>query len=241
MKLYIIRHAQSTNNALADQRDRVSDPDLTELGYQQRDVVAQFLASGTDPEYRIGSTEEETVVGNPHGFQITHLYCSAMHRALLTAQPIGQALGLTPEVWIDIHEFGGIFLDHHDGRGKVGYPGLTRSEILAEFPNYRLPDEVSEEGWWHKGFEERAVSGGRAIVVANQLRERAVRDECIAMVSHGGFIDSLLKALLNQLPSPYFYYHHYNTAITRIDFSADGTLHIRHINRFDHLSHDLLS
>ena len=140
MELYIIRHAQSTNNALADLRDRVRDPALTELGQRQAEIVAEHLASGTNLELSVGTTEEDTSVRQRHGYGLTRLYCSAMYRALQTAQPIGEALDLAPEVWIDIHEHGGIFLDHGEADGLVGYPGQTRSEILAEFPNYVLPN-----------------------------------------------------------------------------------------------------
>ncbi len=241
MKLYIVRHGQSTNNALADQSDRVYDPALTELGQRQAEFVAQHLANGVDPEYRLGVLAEDTSVKNRHDYNITRLYCSAMYRALLTARPIGEALGLTPEVWVDIHEAGGMFLDHYDGRGKVGYPGKTHSEILAEFPNYVLPDEVTEDGWWRGGFELRSACYGRAIKVAYQLGKLADSDERIAIVSHGGFIDALMKALLNQLPGQRIFYHHYNTAISRVDFRPDGTLDVRHINRFDHLPPELIS
>ena len=48
MELYIIRHAQSSNNALADERERVCDPHLTELGRQQAELLAAHLAAGPD-------------------------------------------------------------------------------------------------------------------------------------------------------------------------------------------------
>ncbi len=243
MKLYIIRHAQSTNNALTDQRGRVSDPNLTKLGFQQAEVVAEHLGQGFDPEYRIGASDEDTTLRRRHSYNITHLYCSAMYRALLTARPIGRALGLIPEVWVDIHEHGGIFLNHGDERGLVGYPGKTRSEILGEFPDYIMPDGVTEAGWWDpaKGMEDWPGCQGRAIKVAAQLMDRAAGNDHIAIVTHGGFIDALLKALTQQLPNRRLYYHHYNTAIARIDFRPDGTLDIRQINRFDHLPAELIS
>ena len=48
MQLYIVRHAQSTNNALADIRDRVCDPTLTELGERQAEIVGGHLAAGIE-------------------------------------------------------------------------------------------------------------------------------------------------------------------------------------------------
>ncbi|MCB0192455.1 MAG: histidine phosphatase family protein [Anaerolineae bacterium] len=243
MKLYIIRHAQSTNNALANQKDRVCDPELTELGHQQAKVVAEHLAHGVDPEYVVGVSEEDTAADSRQGYKIDHLYCSAMHRSMLTAKPISEALGLTPEVWIDIHEHGGIFLDHGGEKGIVGYPGKRRSDILAEFPNYTLPPTVTDEGWWRmeNGKEDWPGCHGRAIRVYRTLRERAPSRENIAIVTHGGFMDALMKAITNQLPNPSLIYHHYNTSITRVDFRPDGKTDLRYINRFDHLPAEMIS
>jgi broad specificity phosphatase PhoE len=241
MELYFIRHAQSTNNALAHHRERVCDPPLTELGLRQAKVVAQHLTNGQTPEAAKSSSVEATRSNHRRGYSITRLYCSPMMRALQTAQPIGQALGIAPEIWVNIHEQGGIFLDHGEAGGIIGYSGKTRSEILSEFPNFQLPDDVTEGGWWNNGYEEWPACHGRAIKVARQLREWGHNDERIALVSHGGFIDALLKALCNQLPSHHLCYHHYNTAITRLDFDQDNRLHLRYLNRVDHLPSELIS
>jgi 2,3-bisphosphoglycerate-dependent phosphoglycerate mutase/probable phosphoglycerate mutase len=225
-------------------RDRVMDPALTDLGHRQAQAVAQHLATGINPEMSIGMSEEDTSVRRRQGYGITRLYCSAMHRALQTAQPIGQALNLAPEVWIDLHEHGGIYLDHGPEGGLVGYPGRTRSEILAEFPNFVLPDEITDAGWWNRGHEDWPACQGRAIRVAGQLRELAEQidqNERVAMVSHGGFLAVLLKALLNHLPGSDIFYHHFNTAITRLDFQSNGKLDVRYLNRIPHLSPELVS
>lgn len=241
MELYIIRHAQSTNNVLADQQNRVCDPPLTELGKRQAEIVARHLANGANPELSKMTSVEATGAHSRRGYGITRLYCSAMWRSLQTAQPLGAALGLTPEVWIDIHEQGGIFLNHGDGQGFVGYSGKTRAEILAEFPDYVLPDDITEQGWWNRDYETWPACHGRAIKVALDLRKRAAHDERIAIVSHGGFIDALLKALLNQLPGHHLFYHHYNTAISRVDFRSEDRLEMVYLNRVNHLPAELVS
>lgn len=235
MELYIIRHAQSTNQVLENQAERNFDPPLTDLGRRQAEILARHLATGTQRE---PSTNDN---GGRYGYGITQLYCSPMWRALQTAQPVGQALGLTPEVWIDIHEQGGIYLDHGESGGIVGYPGKTRSEILREFPNYLLPEGITEQGWWNQGKEDRSACIGRAIRVVQELQKRSEGEERIAIVSHAGFIDAFLKALLNQLPGYHLWYHQYNTAISRIDFGRDGRMHIRYLNRVDHLPPELIS
>ena len=50
MDLFIIRHGQSANNALANIKDRQVDPPLTDLGVQQANELARFLMDGDIPE-----------------------------------------------------------------------------------------------------------------------------------------------------------------------------------------------
>lgn len=234
MQLYIIRHAQSTNNALTNREDRGCDPPLTDLGRQQAELLAQHLATGTQ-------REPAATAGRVQGYGLTHLYCSPMWRALLTAQPVGQALGLAPEVWIEIHEQGGIYLDEGDQRAPIGRPGKTRAEILADFPNYILPDGITKEGWWKGARDDRASCIARAVRVTQRLRERCENEERVALVSHAGFTDALLKALLNQLPGHDLRYHQYNAAISRIDIEAADRVHVRYLNRLDHLPPRLIT
>jgi broad specificity phosphatase PhoE len=77
--------------------------------------------------------------------------------------------------------------------------------------------------------------------VTNTLRDWSASRQNVAIITHGGFMNVLLKALTNQLPASQIYYHHFNTAITRVDFRSDGALSLRYINRFDHLPPDLIS
>lgn len=245
MELYLIRHGQSANNALPDDNGRVHDPPLTALGQQQAAAVAQYVKNAIQPDPIIASPQTgQTQPLRQVGYGITHLYSSAMYRALQTAAPIGQALGITPQVWVDIHEHGGIYLDHADGRGKVGFPGKTRTEILAEFADYILPENLTEQGWWNQGYEELAACQLRAVQVAKQLREWAVgihQDARVALVTHGTFMDNLIKALLNYGQANGHFHWHYNTAITRLDFVREDFTVVRYINRIEHLTPELVS
>ncbi len=224
MHVYLIRHAQSENNVLTSDNlhRRKVDPDLTELGYRQREALADFLANEAD-------LADQT-------FAVSRLYTSAMYRSLLTTQPVSAALNLRPEVWLDLHEKGGMFLRQN---GRVdGFGGMSRSAIMSQFPDYRLPDTVSDDGWYDAslGYEPETHSEFRAIKVANELSQRSRSDEVIALVSHAGFLETLLKAIFGQLPSRAYAmrYYHNNTAITRIDY--DGTRPALHyLNRVDHL------
>ncbi|MCB0086219.1 MAG: histidine phosphatase family protein, partial [Caldilineaceae bacterium] len=178
-----------------------------------------------------------------HSYGFTKLFASPMLRTLQTALPISKALKLQPEVWIDIHEHGGIF--HGNPRkGPVAYlSGMTRSEMEEQFAGYQLPDTITEEGWWPGGYEEMEECYTRATRVAETLREWApeMAEDRIALVSHGTFLDALIKALLGHDFSAQLYYTHYNTAITRIDFTPNNFLLLRYVNRTEHLTPDLIS
>ena len=241
MELFIIRHGQSANNALPDLRDREVDPPLTGLGKQQAQLLAEHLATGATQDWAIDPVSENSGPYLRKGFGITSLFCSAMYRSMQTAEPVGRALGLTPQVWIDIHEQAGMYLNHGGEEGRVGYPGRTRSEISAEFPSFQLPAGITEDGWWNQGYEELPASAGRAIKVSQQLQEMAGSEERVAIITHGGIMDFLLKALLGQLPGEHIRYRHHNTAISRLNLRPGAPILVRFLNRVDHLAPELVS
>ena len=241
MELFIIRHGQSANNALADLRDREVDPPLTGLGKQQAQHLAEHLATGATHDWVTDSVSGTSKPRSRKGFGITALFCSPMYRSMQTAEPVGRALGLAPHVWIDIHEQGGMYLDHGGSEGLVGYPGRTRSEITAEFPTCQLPPGITEEGWWKQGFEDPPATAGRAIKLSEQLLGMAGREERVAIITHGGIMDFLLKALLGQLPSEHIRYGHHNTAISRLSLILGDPIMVRLLNRVDHLAPELVS
>ncbi|MFO7322365.1 MAG: histidine phosphatase family protein [Chloroflexota bacterium] len=245
MELLIIRHAQSKNNAsmIINSKDRVYDPPLTELGHEQARALARHLCEGHNPDAIVDALGRREPEARRHrGFQIDRLYCSPMHRSLQTARYIHEATGLRPKVWVDIHEHGGVYQEYEDERGIIGYPGRTRQEILEEFPNFEISDGITDEGWWTGTVEEISAAYGRAIKVANFFQQLAQDEpDCrVAIVSHGTFIDALIKALINQLPSQRIWFHHHNTAMTRIDI-YDSYVALRYINRVDHLTPDMIS
>ncbi len=266
MILYLIRHAQSQNNALAEQireragdfdelsyddyrLNRVADPSLTDIGFQQAEILADYLQTAT-PKHRAGfddpgELEPGEFEGNP--FRITRIYCSPMLRTLQTARPLAALLGIRPRTWMDIHEHGGMFDHTGDGGTVVGYPGLNRTQIGEQFPDYDLSDDITPEGWWFGAEEDYPSCHGRAIRVAAEIRKMAREwpQERVALVSHGTFLDSLLKGLTGRLPGDEFYYGLYNTSITRLDFTRRDELGlftvVRYTNRVDHLPASLIT
>lgn len=235
MILYLIRHGQSSNNLLAEQlkdrpgpypyetymKQRVAEPPLTKLGEVQAERLGSYVG----------------------GMGISRLYCSPMLRTMQTIRPLAESLGCNPAVWIELHEQGGVFHRPSAEAQAVGHPGLSRSEMNELFPNYRS-DGIGERGWWQGGEEDLASCHARAVRVAEELHRMASESEedaSIAAVSHGTFMDSLLKALLGRLPGNDLYFNHHNTGVTRVDFSPNRmpgrlTVTVRYTNRVEHLT-----
>jgi broad specificity phosphatase PhoE len=243
MKLFIIRHAQSANNLLGERlgydaymEQRNPEPPLTELGLRQAALLAEHCTSNSHPERKQEAERS--------GYAFTHLYCSPMLRTLQTAWPLSQVTGLKPQVWIDLHEQGGIFQGNpHSERGVVSHPGLSCRELQERFPGYTMPAEVTEQGWWFGGYEAMDGCHARAAKVAQTLRRWAgdMAAERVALICHGTFAEALIRALL-ALPADHrTFYSHYNTAITRIDFLQDEYLILRYLNRIQHLPPELIS
>ena len=246
--LYLVRHAQSENNALADAAKRdpnapgipIADPPLTKTGEAQALRIAEHLRDGTDKtDLRDGAPALQ-------GFGIDRLYASPMLRALRTAQAIAAALTLRPQVWLDLHEQGGIW-----GEAEVG--GLTRSLMQARFPGFGLPDGVTETGWWRGGLETPAAFAARVarVVAAIRAGHRGVPgnaarealawrpEDRVAIVTHGGFASSLIQTLLG-VGRGGAYLSNHNTAITRLDLSEERVF-LRYQNRVDHLPNELVT
>lgn len=250
MELFLIRHAQSFNNTLADSTQRVDDPTLTDLGHIQAGYLASALAEGVNraPQRRTYVSTPDTFQGS--GFGLTRLVCSPMWRALQTAQYVSDATGLVPEVWVDVHEQGGIYLDHTDV-GPLGLPGKNRDQILECFPNVMLPDSIDHRGWWNnRDLETWKVCYRRAERVVDHLFTLIESPERIAMVSHGAFMDALLKVLVKDvllniagdfdIPAA-MYFQHYNTGITHLRFRSSGAMDILYLNRVEHLPPEMIS
>ena len=240
MELFIIRHGQSGNNALANIRDRSVDPPLTDLGERQAEMLGEYVARGENQELSretTGNTKYEL----RHGLGITSLFTSPMYRSLQTVQPVSRASGLAPRIWVDIHEEGGMFLNHGGDEGLVGYPGRTRSEILAEFPDYVLPTSFDETGWWNKDHEDPASLLVRATKVSEQLREMAKTEDRVAIITHGAFMNALLNAIFGQISEGHMYYRHHNSAISRFYMDGDGRFEVLYLNSTVHLNPEAIS
>ena len=174
MELYIVRHAESANNA-GPLVSRVEDPTLSPTGYQQAECLAG----------RLSHIKPERILVSP------------FRRTLETIAPYLSETDVVPEAWIDIHEAGGVVRGHEAGAYE-GRPGMSRSEILTQYPAMILPDEIDESGWWKsKPFETAHLAAQRADRVADQIHGPiAGTGLCTVLISHGMFMRLMISAVM---------------------------------------------
>ncbi len=174
MELYIIRHAESENNA-RPQDERTDDPTLSALGYRQ----AEYL------------------VNRVRHMRPTRIFVSPFLRTLETIAPYMRETGQSAEAWIDLHEQGGV----QAGAGNADYegrPGMKRSEIEGGFPGVRLGDEFDEEGWWKcRPWEDYESAQVRAEGVARKIHDDfGHTGERVVLITHGAFMRFLVGVIL---------------------------------------------
>ncbi len=240
MQLFLIRHAQSANNLLWDQtggnRGRSHDPELTELGRQQAERVAGLLRAG-DP---LDSRQTQGAWFGP-GFGITHVYCSLMLRAVQTGNAIASALDLPLIGWPEVHETGGIYLDDEESGLPIGLAGNPRSFFEQNFPRLVLPAWLDESGWWNRDFESNAERLPRGYRALTQLLERhGGTTDRVAVVTHGGFYNYILTAILGQSNRPELWLLMNNTGVSRVGFEERNPVFYYH-NRTDHLPREWIT
>jgi 2,3-bisphosphoglycerate-dependent phosphoglycerate mutase len=193
MHLFLIRHAQSLNNAQPEEL-RVEDPALTSLGRQQAERLGRWIPA----------------------LQLTRVISSPFLRALQTAEAIGRATALAPEVRTALHETGGCYRGYV-GTEIVGRPGMSRAEIERDFPGFRVAPEIDGQGWWAcKPHETDAEASLRAERLWEEtIVEFGQTDERIALVLHADFKVMLLRRFSTPpLATPY------NTSVSTVAVEA---------------------
>ncbi len=213
MELYLIRHAQSQNNARHD-AIRSADPPLTDLGREQATCLAEWLPS----------------------VNLTRLVTSPFLRTLETTHRIQAATGLTPEVRIQLHEQGGCYSGHISS-ARIGQPGMTRKEIEQQFPGFKVEAELDGEGWWRrKRYETRDQAKQRAGELLQRTRDEfASTSERVAFMMHADIKVLLLEHFHSDpLDVPC------NASVTRVLITPQE-IRLEEYNRIDHLPRSLIT
>lgn len=124
MELFLIRHGESENNWRPTQ-ERVEDALLSETGQRQVELLGKWIAT----------------------LNLDAVFTSPFRRTLQTTQPIVTHTGITPQVYVDLHEKGGCISGVNKSTFQ-GRPGITREQLESEYPGYAIPEELDSNGWW---------------------------------------------------------------------------------------------
>ena len=199
MRFYIIRHAQSADNQFVVKNahkgvrsndlnqswlNRQADPELSGIGRRQVEVLRTFIMQKRE------DISGKAAYPNPYHdyFDFTHIYSSLMVRSMDTAGAVGDALNLTPAIWEDLHETGGFWEPDLETERPVGGRGKGRTYFQKRYPNFALPDQLGEDGWWNRPLETAAECKERARRFFSDLMERhGNTEDRVAVVSHGLF------------------------------------------------------
>ncbi|MET0475323.1 MAG: histidine phosphatase family protein [Mycobacterium sp.] len=189
MQLLLVRHALP----LRSEPGQGADPDLSEEGIEQAKRLPDALAR----------------------FPISRLVSSPQRRAMQTARPVADALGLT----IDVDER----LAEYD-YGLSHYTPIEEAsqEDLQRLIDGHLPGDVDEDA-----FKARVTLGIDDVVAA------AGHDETVAVFSHGGVINAMVHRAMEtkRLLCVQVDY----AGVTRFLKSRDGKLVVAAVNGTEHV------
>ena len=253
MQLFLIRHCQSTNNEVLDQKQSpdeliggdwidkmVPDPPLTQKGETQGKLLAQFLHEHKNPNIVKDYLPDHQ---NVSGFNISHIYCSLMQRSIITAQYISRAIKIPQIVWKDIHECGGLFTQDPKSEKRIGIPGPNHEHFASQYPKLIIPETIDPKGWWNKPIETQKDISNRANKVKTELIKRhGQTNDKVILVTHVGFYHHLLSSILN-IPisnKRNMWLHLNNAAISHLTFNKTG-IRVNYLNRLDFLPRDLIT
>ncbi|SEH59065.1 probable phosphoglycerate mutase [Mycolicibacterium rutilum] len=152
MQLLIIRHALP----LRSEPGQGSDPDLSEDGIEQAKRLPDALAR----------------------YPISRLVSSPQKRAIQTAQPVADALGLPIDIDDRLAEY------DRDLSHYIPVEQISK-EDMQRLANGDLPGDVDADA-----FVERVQAGVDDIV------HSAGRDDTVALFSHGGVINAVVHKVM---------------------------------------------
>lgn len=167
MKVFLIRHAESEENAL-DYKAKITRADFN----------AVLLRSSESPLTERGEQQAREVITRLESERIERLYSSPMKRALRTATVLGEALDLEPIILEDLRE---VLPAAVSERGK---PATLRRHFVRSYTKMLWPFG-SDETW--------ASAYRRTRHVFAQITTEPASE--IAAVAHRGTISVILFGL----------------------------------------------
>ena len=201
MELLVIRHARPVRDEAPEGGS--ADPGLADLGRLQAEATADYL------------TDEG----------IDHIVSSSMKRALQTAEPLADLLGLPIERLDDLRE--------SDHRSQIYVPSEEWSRDDPAVAHYYDEDRDLSDTIFSDGYEEFRGRVGRGF----EHVIRSNRSRTVAVFCHGMVTGVYLQILLG-IDDPLALLVDY-CGITRVAASSTGVRTVRSVNETHHVR-DLL-
>ena len=203
MRILLIRHGETAANADQLALGRADVP-LNQRGLLQARAVAEGLSEPRHYEASRGAVTSET---------ITAVYSSPLQRAVSTAKPLAEALGLAVQnepglIEMDVGEMDG--LDFTQVRER--YPDFLRVWVSEEVADATMPDgeslrQVQERAW----------------VALVAIRDRHPEQTVVA-VTHNFVILTLLCQVLSLPISQFRHLRHDLAALSVIELTPERSV-----------------
>ena len=200
MQLYLIRHAESENNARPGYQ-RVEDPAITAVGRLQADHLASWTRT----------------------LKIDFLITSPFLRTLQTTKPVSDAGTLPVAVWHHVYERGGCYRGYGEN-AREGGPGLGRSAILGHLPCATVDETILETGWWggrDRETETETIERAR-MVVERFSKTFGSNGQTVVAIVHAEFKRQLLVEMLSGIANPKAFGPLCNTGITKLTYDGQS-------------------
>lgn len=194
MELILVRHALPER---VENIEGIADPGLQELGHEQARRMAEWLAHE----------------------DIHHIAVSPKRRAIETAAPLAERLGIEPEIVPGLAEI--------DRAARTYIPvEEMRRENSAHW------QAILKGDWASVGFSDPAEFQREVVAAKDDLLTR-FPEHRIVIVAHGGTINAIVSHLigLNRL----FFFAAGYTSISRVVRSDAGTYVVQSLNETAHL------
>ena len=180
MQLYLIRHAESANNASPTYR-RVEDPPITPVGRLQADHLASWLTT----------------------LAADVLITSPFLRTIQTVLPILDSTPHSLQIWHNVFERGGCYRGFEESNFE-GAMGMGRSAILRTLGDHAsrstLDQTIGDDGWWGgKNRETDDEAARRARQVCDRLATTFTNREVVLLLIHADLKRLMLTEMFQGL------------------------------------------
>ena len=221
MELYLIRHAESANNARPTY-ERVEDPAITPVGRLQAVHLADWLAT----------------------LAADALITSPFLRTLQTAIPILESTSFTMQIWHNVFERGGCFRGY-DETNLAGAMGMSRGQILRTLGQHAgrctLDESIDDEGWWGEQEPELDIEAERrSREVCERLLSTFGAEQVVVLLIHADLKRLMLTEMMDDHVNVSKLGPMRNAGITKVN-RVNGRWQLDYFNSVTHLPARLIT